>query len=166
MASSSSKALYVVRATPRNISGANVVFDVADGIDPAGRPTFSGRTTRQVPPGRTVLGIPVGRADLKIGLYRVAAGHQMQARETALVAGETVAITCPPDGPEGVPQLSGSIWTVIDDQTVVNAATGPVGLLLRQIADLASRIPLKPEPPLEAEVSTPAPVDPSLHPER
>lgn len=159
------KALYLVRATPRNISGSAVVFDVADGVDQNGRPTFSGRTARQVPPGRTVLAIPMGRADLKIGLYRVSAGNEMKGLEKGLIPGEIVAITCPPDGPEGVPEISGSNWTVLDDGTVVNSAAGLVRDLGLSVDELFRRVPAPPQVELEPEDAYVDEVDETLQPE-
>lgn len=159
-----SKALYIVRATPRNLSGAEVNFEVADGADVYGRPTFSG-TQRQVPPGRSVLAIPAGRTDLKIGIYRVAAGNQMKASDRPLTPGEVVAITCVPDGPEGVPEISGSLWTVVEDGTVVLAATSSLHSLQRSVSILAERLPDPPAPLPEPELAEPVEVDETLQPE-
>lgn len=162
----SSKALFIVRATPRNFSGADVAFDVADGTDVHGRPTFSGNTRRQVPPLRTVLAIPVGRADLKIGLYKVAAGAQMKLAGSALLPGDVVAITCPPDGPEGLPALAGTTWTVVDDGTVVSTTAAAARAIGASIDELASRVPPPFEPPAEPEqLAEPPEVDESLQPE-
>lgn len=162
----SSKALYIVQATPRNISGSSVVFNVADGFDVNGRPTFSGEVVRQVGPGRTVLAIPMGRADLKIGLYRVSAGNQMQAQEKGLIAGEVIAITCPPDGPEGVPEIAGTTWTVTDDLTVVNTAAGALRSLQAAVSELFLRVPAPPVYELEPEEIDEAPlVDDSILPQ-
>lgn len=162
----SSKALYIVQATPRNISGSSVVFNVADGVDANGRPTFSGETVRQVGPGRTVLAIPMGRADLKIGLYRVSAGNQMSAQEKGLIPGEQISITCVPDGPEGAPEISGSIWTVVDDLTVVNAAAGASASIRSAIEELYRRVPAPPVVELEPEEIDETPlIDDSLQPQ-
>ena len=160
-----SKALYIVRATPRNFSGADVSFDVADGVDSHGRPTFSGNTRLQVPPLRTVLAIPVGRADLKIGLYKVAAGAQMKLAGAALLPGDIVAITCPPDGPEGVPAQSGSTWTVVDDGTIVSTVAAAARAISATIAELASRVPPAFVAPAEPEVAEPVEIDETLQPE-
>lgn len=160
----SSKALYIVRATPRNLSGAEVNFEVADGVDAYGRPTFSG-TQRQVPPGRSVLAIPAGRTDLKIGIYKVAAGNQMRASDRPLTPGEVVAITCVPDGPDGVAELSGSLWTVVEDGTVVLAAAGSLIPLQGAVTTLLERVPPLPPPPAPPEAAEPAKIDEGLQPE-
>jgi hypothetical protein len=113
---SDQKALYVVRATPRNISGAAVAFEVATGIDASGRPTFSGET-RQIPPGRRVLVAGTSaRGGVPTGVYRVSQGSTMAATETQPLPGDLVRITCTP---EDVKNQAGTLWMVTDDSTVV-----------------------------------------------
>lgn len=113
---SDQKALYVVRATPRNISGAVVAFEVATGVDDLGRPVFSGET-RQIPPGRRVLVAGTSaRGGVPTGVYRVSQGSTMAATDTQPLPGDLVRITCTP---EDLRSQAGTLWAVTDDQTVV-----------------------------------------------
>lgn len=113
---SDQKALYVVRATPRNISGAVVAFEIATGVDETGRPVFGGET-RQIPPGRRVLVAGTSaRGGVPTGVYRVSQGTTMAATETQPLPGDLIRITCTP---EDVKNQAGTVWMVTDDQTVV-----------------------------------------------
>jgi hypothetical protein len=113
---SDQKALYVVRATPRNISGAAVTFEVATSVDSNGRPVFSGET-RQIPPGRRVLVAGTSaRGGVPTGVYRVSQGSTMTATETQPLPGDLVRITCTP---EDVKSQAGTVWMVTDDLSAV-----------------------------------------------
>lgn len=138
---SDQRALYVVRATPRNVSGASVAFEVATGVDANGRPTFDGTATRQIPPGRRVF--VAGSNDrnaVPTGVYRVSQGTTLAAVETQPLPGDIVRITCTP---EDLPVQSATTWMLVDDSTIVLSGFQSF-----------PATPPKPEPVLQPEGST------------
>lgn len=131
------KAQYIVKVNSRNLSGSSSTFQVLSGVDDAGAPSFA--DTQTVAPGKTVLALDAAGHGT---LYRVSHGSPMVAAELQLVVGDLVRITG-----SKAPATAGTLWMVLDDETVVETTRATDRITEQRFAELLLRVPLPPPVP-------------------
>jgi len=132
-----SKAQYVVKVNSRNLSGASTTFQVLSGVDDDGKPVFT--DTQQVGPGRQVLAIDSAGHGV---VYRVNQGTPMVAAELQPGVGDLIRVTG-----SKAPTTAGTLWMVLDDETVVETTQAFERVTDERFAELLLRVPLPPPAP-------------------